>query len=138
MRSIDVHAHITPQVLFRAVDSGADWHTIRLEKNRQGHETVVAGPQRAQVHPKSRFTPELRITDMDSLGVDVQVLSTHSALYNYHLDTQVAAATSKEANDEVSEMVKPGPAGLQVWLPCRCRMWGPPLTNWSAAWFSLD
>ena len=115
MRSVDIHAHTTPQALFAAVDSGSDWHTINLERNAKGQEMLVIGPQRAAIAPKMRFSPEMRIADMDSLGVDVQVLSTHSALYNYHLDTDVTIATSKEANDEVAEMVNGRPdrfAGL--------------------------
>ena len=115
MRSVDIHAHTTPQALFAAVDSGSDWHTINLERNAKGQEMLVIGPQRAAIAPKMRFSPEMRIADMDSLGVDVQVLSTHSALYNYHLDIDVTIATSKEANDEVAEMVNGRPdrfAGL--------------------------
>ena len=115
MRSVDIHAHTTPQALFAAVDSGSDWHTINLERNAKGQEMLVIGPQRAAIAPKMRFSPEMRIADMDSLGVDVQVLSTHSALYNYHLDIDVTTATSKEANDEVAEMVNERPdrfAGL--------------------------
>ena len=94
---------------------GPDWHSIKLERNAAGQEIMVCGGQRAAVAPKMRFSPEMRIADMDSLGVDVQVLSTHSALYNYHLDLNVAVATSQEANDEVAEMVKGWPerfAGL--------------------------
>ncbi len=115
MRSIDIHAHTTPPGFFTSTDSGSDWHSIKLERNATGQEIMVCGDQRAAVAPKMRFTPEMRIADMDSLGVDVQVLSTHSALYNYHLDLDVTVATSKEANDEVAEMVKGWPerfAGL--------------------------
>jgi hypothetical protein len=43
---------------------------------------------------------------MDSLGVDVHVLSPYSGFYNYHLDTGVAIATSKDSNDEISQMTK--------------------------------
>jgi aminocarboxymuconate-semialdehyde decarboxylase len=52
---------------------------------------------------------------MDSLGVDVHVLSPYSGFYNYHLDTGVAIATSKDSNDEISQMTKTWPdrfAGL--------------------------
>jgi aminocarboxymuconate-semialdehyde decarboxylase len=52
---------------------------------------------------------------MDSLGVDMHVLSPYSGFYNYHLDTGVAIATSKDSNDEISQMAKTWPdrfAGL--------------------------
>ena len=32
MRSIDIHAHITPQCFWRATQDGGDWHTIRRER----------------------------------------------------------------------------------------------------------
>jgi aminocarboxymuconate-semialdehyde decarboxylase len=52
---------------------------------------------------------------MDSLGVDVHVVSPYSGFYNYELDTNLAAATSRESNDEISQMMKSWPdrfAGL--------------------------
>ena len=115
MRSIDVHAHVTPQCFFRAADSGESWHGVRLEKDAQGQELLVSGAQRSRLHPKSRWDPHKRMADMDSLGVDVQVVSTYGGLYNYHLEAEAAIATSMESNDEVSEMAKAWPhrfAGL--------------------------
>ena len=52
---------------------------------------------------------------MDSLGVDIHVLSPYSGFYNYQLDTAVAIATSQESNDEIHQMSKSWPdrfAGL--------------------------
>ena len=52
---------------------------------------------------------------MDSLGVDVQVVSPYVGFYNYHLETAVAAATSRDCNDEIAGMVRAWPerfAGL--------------------------
>jgi aminocarboxymuconate-semialdehyde decarboxylase len=52
---------------------------------------------------------------MDSLGVDVHVVSPYAGFYNYHLDTSVAVATSRESNDEIAQMCKSWPdrfAGL--------------------------
>ena len=45
----------------------------------------------------------------------MHVLSPYSGFYNYHLDTGVAIATSKDSNDEISHMTKTWPdrfAGL--------------------------
>jgi aminocarboxymuconate-semialdehyde decarboxylase len=52
---------------------------------------------------------------MDSLGVDIHVLSPYSGFYNYELDAAVAVATSKDSNDEIAQMAKSWPdrfAGL--------------------------
>jgi aminocarboxymuconate-semialdehyde decarboxylase len=115
MRSIDIHAHITPQCFWRATAGGRDWHSLRREQDARGREYAVVGGRRQQLPPKARWNPEERLADMDSLGVDVHVLSPYSGFYNYHLDTGVAVATSKDSNDEISQMTKTWPdrfAGL--------------------------
>jgi hypothetical protein len=109
MRSIDIHAHITPQCFWRATEGGGDWHTLRREQDARGQQYAVVGGHRGQLPPRARWTPEERLADMDSLGVDIHVLSPYSGFYNYELDTATAMATSKDANDEISQMTK-GPS----------------------------
>jgi aminocarboxymuconate-semialdehyde decarboxylase len=98
MGSIDTHAHITPQCFWKATEGGRDWHTLRREQDARGWEFAVVGGRRQQLPPKARWTPEERLADMDSLGVDVHVLSPYSGFYNYGRDTAVAVATSKDSN----------------------------------------
>ena len=115
MRSIDIHAHLTPQCFWRATQGGGDWHTLKREQDARGREVLIAGDQRGQLPPRSSWTPEQRLADMDSLGVDVHVLSPYAGFYNYGLDTAIATATSMESNDEISQMTKTWPdrfAGL--------------------------
>ncbi len=115
MRTIDIHAHITPQCFWRATENGGDWHSLKREQDARGREIAVIGEQRGGLPPKARWTPEERMTDMDSLGVDVHVLSPYSGFYNYSLDTDIAVATSRDSNDEIAQMVKSWPdrfAGL--------------------------
>src|SRR3989442_4966759 len=115
MRALDIHAHLTPQCFWRATDNGGDWHTLRRERDAQGTEFALVGSQRQALPPRARWTPEERLADMDSLGVDVHVVSPYVGFYNYHLDTPVAVATSRATNDEIGEMVRTWPkrfAGL--------------------------
>jgi aminocarboxymuconate-semialdehyde decarboxylase len=115
MRSIDIHAHLTPQCFWRATENGGAWHTITREKDARGAETAVVGGHRQLLPPRARWTPEERLADMASLGVDVHVVSPYVGFYNYHLDAKVAAATSKATNDEIGEMIRAWPqrfAGL--------------------------
>lgn len=116
MKSIDIHAHITPQCFWNATDNGGDWHTLKREQDPRGREIpIIAGHRLGPLPPKARWTPEERLSDMDSLGVDVHVLSPYSGFYNYHLPTSVAVATSRDSNDEISQMTKSWPerfAGL--------------------------
>jgi aminocarboxymuconate-semialdehyde decarboxylase len=109
MRSIDIHAHLTPQCFWQATENGGNWHTIGRERDAHGHECAMVGGRAQPLPPRAKWTPEERLADMDSLGVDVQVVSPYSGFYNYHLDPAVAAATSKDANDEVSSMVRTWP-----------------------------
>ena len=78
MRSIDVHAHVTPQCYWRATQGGGEWHGLRREQDDRGREVMISGSGRGQLPPRSSWTPEQRLADMDSLGVDVQVLSPYA------------------------------------------------------------
>lgn len=110
MRSIDIHAHLTPQAFWKATENGGNWHGIGREIDAKGrHHPVIGGRAGGVLVPKSHWGPEERLADMDSLGVDMQVLSPVSGFYNYHLDAAIATATSRDSNDEVSQMVKSWP-----------------------------
>jgi aminocarboxymuconate-semialdehyde decarboxylase len=95
MRSIDIHAHLTPQCYLQTVAKGKAWHGL-----------TKVGDGR---NPRAWWTPEQRIADMDSLGVDVQVVSTTAAFYCYGLDPAVTTAIARDCNDEVCQMTKDYP-----------------------------
>ena len=113
MRSIDIHAHIAPtKAVF--LEAGKEWHGFtRLEDS--GRHFLVRDSRRYWLHPNYLWTPEQRLANMDSLGVDVHVLSTWVGLYNYNLPLEIGAATSKDCNDYVAELARTWPqrfAGL--------------------------
>jgi len=115
MRSIDIHAHHTPQCFWRGTEGCGEWHTLRREQDAQGRQYAVAGRRRQQLPPKTRWTPEERLADMDSLGVDLHVVSPSPGFYHYDLDAAVTAAISKEVNSEIHDMITNWPdrfAGL--------------------------
>ena len=105
MRSIDFHAHLTPQCFWLATEDGGDWHGIKREQDARGRQIVVSGTSRGQLPPKASWTPEQRLADMESLGVDIHVVSPFSGFYNYELDSSLAVASSRETNDEISQMM---------------------------------
>ncbi len=115
MRSIDIHAHLTPQCFWRATENGGDWHTIKREQDAKGSEVALVGGHRQMLPPRARWTPEQRLADMDSLGVDVHVVSPYVGFYNYELPAEVARATAQAINDEIADMARTRPerfAGL--------------------------
>lgn len=115
MRSIDVHAHLTPQCFWRATENGGDWHGIHREKDARGVECALVGGQRHPLPPRARWNTEERLADMDSLGMDMQVVSPYGGFYNYHLPAATAVATARATNDEIRDMIRAWPerfAGL--------------------------
>jgi aminocarboxymuconate-semialdehyde decarboxylase len=110
MRSIDVHAHVVPQSLWRAAAAGRDWYGTRYEPG-DGLGFVITDRKRSRVQtPKVRFTPEERLKDMDAQGVDVQVLSIHTPLLGYHLESAEGQRLAREVNDEIAAMTRQWPA----------------------------
>ena len=120
MRAIDIHAHSTPQCFQREVLQGRSWHGM----------TAAEG----ELHnPRNAWTPEQRIEDMDSIGVDVQIVSTNVAFYKY--DEEVRhhrrhclrlQRRSSPDDDGLSR------TGFRDWPRCRCRMCRRRLPNWNA------
>ena len=115
MRTIDIHAHLVPQSLWRAIEAGREWHGYRHQAG-EGLGTLTGGGKRtAFSSPKVRFTVEERLKDMDSQGVDMQVVSIHTPFFGHHLDGAQGLALAREVNDEIAGMVKQRPqrfAGL--------------------------
>ena len=92
MRAIDIHAHQEPQCFQRAVRAGQSWHGLTADSDE------------ADIDPMEEWTPEQRIADMDSLGVDVQVVSTSSAFYMYDRELTTTLAIARDCNDEVHQL----------------------------------
>jgi aminocarboxymuconate-semialdehyde decarboxylase len=106
MRSIDIHAHIVPQSLWKAVEAKKEWHGFRHEPG-EGPGTMVGGGMRtAFTSPKLRYSVEQRLKDMDALKVDVQVLSIHTPFVGYHLEPAQGLSLAREFNDEIGDTVK--------------------------------
>ena len=108
MRSIDIHAHIAPSDAVN-LGEGQEWHGFTVERGESGRTTLMRGSKRYWLHPKFLLTPEQRLAEMDSLGIDVHVLSTWTQMYNYDLPVDVCAATSRGCNDYVAELCKRWP-----------------------------
>ena len=100
MRTVDIHAHISPEGMVKAMSKGLDWHGISSAEMLPIHEYT----------PRTMWTPEQRLREMDGLGVDVHVLSTNSFFYFYERDASVVAAMARECNDYVSQLTQAHPA----------------------------
>jgi aminocarboxymuconate-semialdehyde decarboxylase len=106
MKTIDIHAHVVPASLWKAIDAKQEWHGFRHEAG-EGLGTVVGGGMRTGFSsPKVRYTLEERLNDMDEQKVDVQVLSIHMPLVGYHLERAQGLALAREVNDEIGATVR--------------------------------
>ena len=106
MKSIDIHAHIVPESMWKALDAKKEWHGFRHEPG-EGLGTVIGGGVRtAFTSPKLRYSVEQRIKDMDAQKTDVQVLSIHTPFVGYHLDSAQGLALAHEYNDEIGATVR--------------------------------
>jgi aminocarboxymuconate-semialdehyde decarboxylase len=90
MRTIDIHAHLTPHCLLRARSNGTALHGIDPNEFARGRLRDIS--------------PEQRIADMDRLGVDVHVVSCEPQMYLYEHDVSSVAPLHRECNDEVHAM----------------------------------
>jgi aminocarboxymuconate-semialdehyde decarboxylase len=116
MRSIDIHAHLMPHCMLQALYRGDTWHGVSGERNAQGRLVYGLGGRRQALMPQFAWNTVQRLADMDSLGVDVQVVSTFIGYYPFPSDAQAIAAC-REANDEVRQMTRDFPdrfAGLST------------------------
>jgi aminocarboxymuconate-semialdehyde decarboxylase len=89
-RAIDVHAHLTPQVLIRAKAKGSSLHGIDPSEIARGQGRSIEIDE--------------RVGDMDRLGVDVQIVSAEPQMYCYQYDSTAVAALHRECNDEVRDL----------------------------------
>ena len=97
MRAIDLHAHLTPQCFQREVLAGKTWHGM----------TSAEGEL---FNSMNAWTPEQRLADMNSLGVDIQVVSTNVSFYKYDQDIATTTAIARACNNEVHQMTLDYPA----------------------------
>src|SRR5262249_59773493 len=109
MRTIDIHAHLMPQCLWKTVASGRDWHGTRFEPGEGLGTTVTNGKRSRVTTPKVRFTPEERLADMDAQAADMQAVSAHIPLVSYHLDPAEGRKLARDVNDEIAAMTRQWP-----------------------------
>jgi aminocarboxymuconate-semialdehyde decarboxylase len=55
-------------------------------------------------NPMNAWTPEQRLIDMNSLGIDIQVVSINVAFYKYDQDVATTTAIAQACNNEVQQM----------------------------------
>ena len=107
MKTIDIHAHVVPNSLWKAAAAGTQWHGYKHEAGGGAAGTVTGnGIRTSLTSPKVKYTAEERLKDMDAQGTDVQVLSIHTPLMGYHLAAAQGRALAREFNEEIAGTVR--------------------------------
>jgi aminocarboxymuconate-semialdehyde decarboxylase len=102
MPVIDMHAHVTPERYKKAIRERGEWHGL----------DAVAGELGLGGFDKML---DERLEEMDSIGVDMQLVTPTVGFYQYGNDREVTRRIARECNDEIAEMVGAHPtrfAGL--------------------------
>lgn len=109
---IDVHTSFIPRGFFHAARRGRQWYGASLGKEASGKESLMlAGGSFLLFDGVDVWAaPEKRISiQKEQEGIDVQLLSVPSYLWNYHLDAETGAAYCREVNEELAELEKAYP-----------------------------
>ena len=97
-----MHAHVTPERYKKAIRERGEWHGL----------DAVAGELGLGGFDKML---DERLEEMDSIGVDMQLVTPTVGFYQYGNDLETTQRIARECNDEIAEMVGAHPtrfAGL--------------------------
>ena len=108
MRTIDIHAHLMPHRMLETLRRGESWHGVTGRRGAENQLIVGLGNDWQPITPAFGWDTQQRLADMNSLGVDVHVVSTFVGYYDYP-EVSDASAACREANEEVAEMMRQYP-----------------------------
>jgi aminocarboxymuconate-semialdehyde decarboxylase len=104
-RTIDVHCHIfcpPVETLTANLPANAERKAEELEAIGEASNKVNAALM-GTLAPKL-VSIESRLSDMDAMGVDIQLISPSPTQYYYWVDRDIAPAIVKMQNDKISEL----------------------------------
>src|SRR5512138_3044200 len=82
--NIDIHAHFVPAESLKVASEIGNRHGLKLGKNERGRDIVTRDGKAFLTQLKAEFSNlDLRLSIMDSQGVDLQVLSPASTYFFY-------------------------------------------------------
>ena len=106
--TVDIHCHIhVPE---------ADEMLQEISPEDTGRRMVDTNPITARINATQQTSilpkltdPEIRLSDMDAQGIDVQAISTSPFHYNYGYDADFCRQTSQLVNNRIAEIVSENP-----------------------------
>lgn len=112
-RIVDVHAHaIVPEVEAAvAGHPGLDAHRA-LEARRSGPESIPVSQKMVAACIPQLMGLDRRLADMDTAGIDIQVVSPSPSQYHYWADRELAHVITASANRGIAALVAEEPSRL--------------------------
>ncbi len=111
--NIDIHAHFVPADSLKVASEIGKRHGMKLGKNERGREIVTRDDKPLLTQPKAEFSDlDLRLSIMDSQGVDMQALSPASTYFFYWMAAEESLAYAQWLNDRLAEAVARYPQRL--------------------------
>lgn len=103
--TIDIHCHVIPEEFWDASDSGNSWFGASLVHRDEycyiDTDARFAGP----VEANWRLSVDDRVSLMDSIGLDVQIVSPPPYFFNYHLPAEEGKQSARIINEGLLKMV---------------------------------
>lgn len=111
--NIDIHAHFVPVDSLKVASEIGKRHGMQLGKNERGRDIVTRDGKPFLTQLKAEFSDlELRLSIMDSQGVDMQALSPASTYFFYWMAAEESLEYAQWLNDRLAEAVAKYPTRL--------------------------
>jgi aminocarboxymuconate-semialdehyde decarboxylase len=111
--AIDVHAHVAPPCV--GTETAWEWQRKPLRRQPDGTLEIGSdGDRRPLPWPQDGEHVEARLDYMDSVGVDMQVLSLSPALWDYGLDGHDSVWAARQVNQDLTDMATAHPTRFRV------------------------
>ena len=111
--NIDIHAHFVPAESLKVASEIGKRHGMKLGKNERGREIVSRDGKPFLTQLKAEFADlDLRLSIMDSQGVDMQALSPASTYFFYWMAAEESLEYAQWLNDRLAEAVAKHPTRL--------------------------
>ena len=106
---IDLHAHFTPREFFNLVDSNGKRMGFDISTDSSGQEVVSVDGVKLGPIVRQMYDPEVRIKEMDAIGLDMQAVSVPPIGFFYYLDVDKGLNLNRRQNDSIAELVRAYP-----------------------------
>jgi aminocarboxymuconate-semialdehyde decarboxylase len=110
---VDIHCHYVPEEYFAFVEQGNGYRISRAPGAGES-VTVTVGDLPFGMN-KTFFDSERQIARMDSLGIDLTVVSLATPLIDYSVSAELAIAAARIFNDQVARLRDRRPDRFDGW-----------------------